>query len=175
MVTLNCSVSTIIHMTSDELTNEELEQLTNDNHLPPRPTIEQTDLLADKLVEEFNNPEWREWYCKKINLNGIELINEYRLKARKGYNPPKLFSALLRQAPDNGTARIHIANTSTPTYSKKIDDVYIPIGNLTQENVDRFVSREIDVFLRQYPDDTDDSIKEDLKAIPWLEDIGKDL
>jgi len=60
--------------------------------------IEQVDSLADELVAEYGNPEWRGWYCGLINKFGIARILDWQKRARSGSNPSKLFSTYAKQA-----------------------------------------------------------------------------
>ncbi len=60
--------------------------------------LAQVDKLADELVKEFNNPEFRSWYCGVINRFGISKILEWQNRSRTGKNPGRLFTTYVNQA-----------------------------------------------------------------------------
>lgn len=55
------------------------------------------DDLADKLAIEFNNPQFRKWYCQKIYELGMDKIAQLRAKVHEADEPGKLFSHYARQ------------------------------------------------------------------------------
>lgn len=63
-----------------------------------RPPIEQVDKLADELVAEYNNSDYRAWYCGVINTHGITRVIEWRGRAKEGNLPGKLFTHYVNQA-----------------------------------------------------------------------------
>ncbi len=52
----------------------------------------EVDRLADDLVDKFNNPDYRAWYCQKIYKFGLDLIEVWRDKAMETGCPGKYFS-----------------------------------------------------------------------------------
>ena len=157
-------------MSIENLSNDNLRQLSNDSQPAVRkPSIDEVDQLADELAEEFNNPGWRSWYCGYINRYGIEQVVLWRDKARMGNSPARLFSTYLKQARKRGAPEVEHVNTPVTSItseqlpSSKSDTVYIPVGDLTQAEVDRIVSEGIDDFIRT-------ESPEPAKAIPWMND-----
>lgn len=60
--------------------------------------IEQVDELADELVEEYANPNFRAWYCGVILRYGVPKVHEWRRRASEGNEPGKLFTSYVNQA-----------------------------------------------------------------------------
>lgn len=60
--------------------------------------FEFVDQLADELVIEFNNPEFRRWYCGVINKYGRSRVLEWRRRANEGKHPGRLFTSYVNQA-----------------------------------------------------------------------------
>lgn len=58
--------------------------------------IDSVDKLADELVAEYSNPDFRRWYCGVIYDFGFAQVNEWRGRAREGTEPAKLFSKYVR-------------------------------------------------------------------------------
>jgi hypothetical protein len=54
--------------------------------------IDAVDKMADELVSEYSNPDYRAWYCGVIYEFGFAKIEEWRNRAREGDYPAKLFS-----------------------------------------------------------------------------------
>ena len=67
---------------------------TRDNRIP----IGSVDVLADELVGEYANPNYRKWYCKVIYTYGAAQVNEWRNRAREGKDPARLFSKYVKDA-----------------------------------------------------------------------------
>lgn len=63
-------------------------------HIP----INSVDRIADSLVREYDNPQWRKWYCGVIYEFGLSKIEEWRIKAKEGKSPSKLFSLYVSEA-----------------------------------------------------------------------------
>lgn len=68
-------------------------------------SIEAVDKLADELVVEYNNPNFRKWYCGVINDFGYSQVNEWRRRAGEGREPAKLFSTYVKQTRTYHTRR----------------------------------------------------------------------
>lgn len=60
--------------------------------------IDSVDKLADELVQEYENPKFRQWYCGAIYQFGFAQINEWRKRAAEGAWPAKLFSKYVKDA-----------------------------------------------------------------------------
>jgi hypothetical protein len=77
-------------------------QLPNDNSgnrvLIKQLPIEAVDNLADELVEEYDNPQFRRWYCGVVNDFGFTQVYEWRRRAAEGKMPAKLFSKYVKDA-----------------------------------------------------------------------------
>lgn len=58
------------------------------------------DILADELVEEYSNPNYRRWYCQAIYNYGIPQVLEWRKRATEGDVPARLFSKFVKEAND---------------------------------------------------------------------------
>lgn len=43
-----------------------------------RPTLQDIDELANALCVEYSNHEFYKWYCKVINVLGMQRVNEIR-------------------------------------------------------------------------------------------------
>lgn len=52
------------------------------------------DACADWLVEELNSPGSRAFYCKVAMRLDASTIDDFVVKAKRGYAPPKLFNYL---------------------------------------------------------------------------------
>jgi hypothetical protein len=55
------------------------------------------DSKADELVLEFQNPQFRKWYCQIIYALGLDKIDEIRAKVQDGDEPGRLFSHYANQ------------------------------------------------------------------------------
>lgn len=97
-------------------------EYTNRHHTAGRPTVATSSALAlttatdncscschnsrdevDKLLDIFpdlTNPTFKAWYCKAIYALGCAQFTDIADQARKGSQPPKLFSALLKSRLD---------------------------------------------------------------------------
>ncbi len=60
--------------------------------------IEAIDKLADELVAEYNNVQFRKWYCGVVKDFGYAQVNEWRRRASEGDFPGKLFSKYVKEA-----------------------------------------------------------------------------
>lgn len=60
--------------------------------------IEAVDTLADELVAEYVNPQFRQWYCGVIYQFGYAQITEWRKRALEGRDPARLFSKYVKDA-----------------------------------------------------------------------------
>lgn len=60
--------------------------------------IDAVDKLADELVAEYDNKDFRRWYCGAIYQFGFAQINEWRRRANEGNVPAKLFSKYVQDA-----------------------------------------------------------------------------
>jgi hypothetical protein len=56
------------------------------------------DSIADSLVTEYSNPEYRRWYCGVIYEFGPGVVEQWRCRAGEGREPAKLFSKYVRDA-----------------------------------------------------------------------------
>lgn len=85
-------------MTHDNSTD--FNQLTNANRESERPklAVVHVDRLADELVNEYNNPNFRRWYCGVIYEFGTSTVIEWRSRARTGRVPARLFSKYVSEA-----------------------------------------------------------------------------
>jgi hypothetical protein len=63
-----------------------------------QPPIDAVDRIADALVSEYHNPEWRRWYCAVIYEFGPVRVYEWQQRAREGKWPAKLFSKYVKEA-----------------------------------------------------------------------------
>lgn len=68
--------------------------LTENDNWKQRLSIELVDQLADGLVKEYDNPQFRAWYCKLIYTFGPAQIQEWQGRVRDSAYPAKLFSKL---------------------------------------------------------------------------------
>lgn len=55
------------------------------------------DGKADELVIEFQNPQFRKWYCRIIYAIGLDKVEEIRAKCKDGDEPGRLFSHYANQ------------------------------------------------------------------------------
>jgi len=79
------------------LNNKQLPKGNRDkvsNRIP----IDSVDVLADELVSEYANPEYRKWYCKVIYKYGLAQTQEWRRRASEGKEPARLFSKYVKDA-----------------------------------------------------------------------------
>lgn len=60
--------------------------------------IDAVDKLADELVAEYQNDDFRRWYCGVIYDFGFSKVIEWRKRAAEGSEPAKLFSKYVRDA-----------------------------------------------------------------------------
>lgn len=60
--------------------------------------IAAVDKIADELVAEYANPDFRQWYCGVIYQFGFEKVHEWRRRAVEGKEPAKLFSKYVKDA-----------------------------------------------------------------------------
>lgn len=60
--------------------------------------IAAVDKLAEELVVEYANSDFRRWYCGVIYDFGISQVLEWRRRASEGDEPAKLFSKYVRDA-----------------------------------------------------------------------------
>jgi len=58
-------------------------------------SIDEVDKLLN-LFPDLTNPTFKAWYCKAIYRLGCQQFTELADQARKGNQPPKLFSSLLK-------------------------------------------------------------------------------
>jgi hypothetical protein len=71
----------------------------NSGKMPVKqPPIAQVDELADALVAEYANPDYRAWYCGVINKFGVEKVHEWHRRASEGKRPGRLFTTYVNQA-----------------------------------------------------------------------------
>lgn len=90
------SVGNIAKRTEAELNKNRSVNSFKDKKTKPVP-VDVVDQLGDDLVREFNNPQFRSWYCKAIMELGPSKIHELRTRAKDGSNPAKYFSLLVKQ------------------------------------------------------------------------------
>lgn len=60
--------------------------------------IAAVDKLAEELVVEYSNPDFKSWYCGIIYDFGFSQVLEWRKRASEGDEPGKLFSKYVRDA-----------------------------------------------------------------------------
>lgn len=63
-----------------------------------QPSIEAVDRIADGLVTEYRNPQFRRWYCGVVYQFGPQKVLEWQGRARDGSSPAKLFSKYVKDA-----------------------------------------------------------------------------
>lgn len=63
-------------------------ELPNFKHLK----IDFVDSIADELVKEYDGAKYRRWYCGIVYEYGPAQVQEWRVRAREGKYPAKLFS-----------------------------------------------------------------------------------
>jgi len=73
-------------------------QLTTYQKKQLNPSIEEVDNLADELANEYNNPDFRTWYCLLINQFGADEVRRWQALVRTGNYPARLFSYYAKQA-----------------------------------------------------------------------------
>lgn len=61
-------------------------------------SIDAVDKLADELVTDYNNVQFRQWYCGVIYQYGYAQVSEWRNRAKEGREPAKLFSKYVKDA-----------------------------------------------------------------------------
>jgi hypothetical protein len=76
--------------------------------------IEQVDDLADELVEEYSNPDYRKWYCGIIYEFGVERVKKWRHRASTGNSPGSLFSTYVTQARGTAGPNESVGKSETP-------------------------------------------------------------
>jgi hypothetical protein len=81
----NVPTGNIPNRSSDKATKHELP-------------IDAVDMLADELVAEYSNPNFRAWYCGIIYEFGSSKVWEWRRRAAEGKEPAKLFSKYVKDA-----------------------------------------------------------------------------
>ncbi len=104
-------------------------------HIP----IEAVDKLADELVAEYCNSEFRKWYCALINQHGLERVIYWRGRAASGNNPARLFSYYAKQAGDAKQSMAVVTSTSTP--SAAATD---PIASLSDEELEAMMDATLE-------------------------------
>lgn len=65
---------------------------------PNRPALAIVDSVVDGLVKEYDNPEFRRWYCSVVYEFGLDKVEEWRRRASEGKTPARLFSTYVKQA-----------------------------------------------------------------------------
>ncbi|MDQ5913928.1 MAG: hypothetical protein QG623_547 [Patescibacteria group bacterium] len=60
--------------------------------------IELVDSLSLELASEYDNPQFRAWYCGVIQEFGVERVHEWRRRSAEGNNPARLFSHYIKSA-----------------------------------------------------------------------------
>jgi len=63
-------------------------------HLP----IDLVNDLARELVKEYSNPDFYKWYCGVIYQFSPNKVHEWRVRAKDGDTPAKLFSKYVKDA-----------------------------------------------------------------------------
>ncbi len=69
----------------------------NDKH---RLSTLDVDILANELVVEYSNPNYRRWYCQAIYNYGVPQVLDWRKRAAEGDVPARLFSKFVKEAND---------------------------------------------------------------------------
>jgi hypothetical protein len=130
------------------LSNEELNQVSF-----VRPSPDEVDQLADELVSEFTNPDWRPWYCRQIIRLGTDRVRRYQVASRKGRKPAHLFSHYLTHAKVLNSPEL-AAVTPQATTNK------VSHSNAVQAAIDEMVGHAAEAV----------TSGTDPKAMPWLRD-----
>jgi hypothetical protein len=60
--------------------------------------IAAVDKIADELVAEYANPNFRPWYCGVVYEFGFDKVHEWRRRASEGDIPARLFSKYVKEA-----------------------------------------------------------------------------
>lgn len=154
-------------MTNGNLTNGNWKQMANgSNQLPTKPVpIDVVDSLADELIVEYENPNWRPWYCGVINQFGLDQVTIWRGRSKSANSPARLFSHYVKQARE-GTVAIVDALPKTDALSTNYD-IYMPTDD---ELTDEAVKQALDEGFRKFELD-----KSEHKAVPWLKKDGLDV
>jgi len=87
-------------MTTDlkSLINPQLRNVDSAKVAKRRLPIDAVDKLADEIVSEYNNSDFRKWYCGVINDFGFSKVNEWQARSREGKEPSRLFSRFVKDA-----------------------------------------------------------------------------
>jgi len=78
--------------------NTELPNESRDTDWRELLSLEQVDQLADDLVRDFANPDFRRWYCGVVYDFGPERVHRWKQVAMEGKEPAKLFSKYVSDA-----------------------------------------------------------------------------
>jgi len=118
-------------MSNSDSVNRGLERLENNQSPVKQIPIDVVDDLADELVAEYSNPDYRRWYCSAIYDFGLEQVNKWRQRAATtADSPAKLFTYYVNQARKN---------RPTPDGG---DKVYEPTDDdLTDEGIARLLDK----------------------------------
>jgi len=83
----------------ETIINNHLPIVSSGNKVPVKQLpIDTVDQYANSLVEEYDNTLWRKWYCGVIYEFGPSRVEEWRVRAKDGKEPAKLFSLYVSQA-----------------------------------------------------------------------------
>jgi hypothetical protein len=89
-------ISKFIHLPNDKRAN---------NLIRRNLSIDAVDELADELALDYRNPQFRQWYCGVIYEFGFAKVLEWRVRAKEGDTPAKLFSKYVKDARAYSSAR----------------------------------------------------------------------
>lgn len=154
-------------MTNGNLTNGNWKQMANGgDQLPSKAIpIDAVDALADELIVEYENPNWRPWYCGVINQFGIKQVNIWRGRSQSANSPARLFSHYVKQArvdidaESDETPMINAQNTK--------DETFLPTDyELTEQGI----AKGLDDAFKQF--ELDNSVSKD---VPWLKEDSQDI
>ena len=83
---------------SSILSNKQLPIDSSSSNSIKQLPIDAVDKLADELVKEYDNLQFRKWYCGVVIEFGYAQIIEWRKRASEGRMPAKLFSKYVKDA-----------------------------------------------------------------------------
>lgn len=67
------------------------------------------DEIADRLVTEYGNRQFRRWYCGVVYQFGPNKVYEWQARAKEGKDPARLFSKYVKDARVHcGTLRVRL-------------------------------------------------------------------
>lgn len=130
-------------MSNSDSVNRGLERLENNQSPVKQIPIDMVDDLADELVAEYSNPDYRRWYCSAIYDFGLEQVNKWRQRAATtADSPAKLFTYYVNQARKNSTPTPVSQPAASSLTPGGADKVYDPTDDdLTDEGIARLMDK----------------------------------